>query len=46
MPGVELCLVRDDLTAIAPCLYVNGGAWWWNDAVGLVAGEGMVLTQG
>src|SRR5688500_14580702 len=38
MPGVELIRVRDDITAEAPCLYVNGGAWWWPDAVGQVAG--------
>jgi hypothetical protein len=37
MPGVELTRVRDDITAHAPCLYLNGSAWWWNDAVGLVA---------
>jgi hypothetical protein len=37
MPGAELIRVRDDLTAQAPVLYVNGGAWWWNDAMGLLA---------
>jgi hypothetical protein len=37
VPGVELTRVRDDLSARAPCLYVNGGAWWWNDAVALLA---------
>ncbi|WP_199512187.1 hypothetical protein [Nucisporomicrobium flavum] len=36
MPGVEVTRVRDDLTASAPCLYLNGGAWWWRDAVGLL----------
>jgi hypothetical protein len=35
MPGVELMRVRDDITAQALCLYVNGGAWWWSDAVGM-----------
>jgi hypothetical protein len=45
MPGVELGLVRDDLTAAAPCLYVNGEPWWWNDAVGCVAGEGLALKK-
>ncbi|MFI7598283.1 hypothetical protein [Actinoplanes sp. NPDC049681] len=38
MPGVELIRVRDDLTAAgSPCLYVNGSAWWWAAAVGLIA---------
>ncbi|GAA0579988.1 hypothetical protein GCM10010172_76200 [Paractinoplanes ferrugineus] len=44
MPGVELPRLRDDLTARAPCLYVNGSASWWNGAVDLVAGEGLTLT--
>lgn len=44
MPGVELAALRDDLTASAPCLYVNGNAWWWNGAVDQVAGEGIVLN--
>jgi hypothetical protein len=35
MPGVELARVRDDITAQAPCLWVNDNAWWWNDAVGM-----------
>jgi hypothetical protein len=39
MPGVELTRVRDDLTASAPTLGVCGSAWWWNDAVGLVAAQ-------
>ena len=39
MPGVGLPRVRDDLTAAAPCLYVDGEAWWWNDAVYMVAGR-------
>ena len=43
VPGVELTLLRDDLTAVAPCLYVNGNAWWWAGAVSSVAGEGMAL---
>ncbi len=34
MPGVDLAKVRDDLSATAPCVLVNGHAWWWNDAVG------------
>lgn len=38
MPGVDLTRVRDDPSAAAPCLRVNGLAWWWNDAVGQVAG--------
>ena len=37
MPGVELMRVRDDLTASAPVLWLSGSAWWWNDAVGLLA---------
>jgi hypothetical protein len=36
MPGAELDRVRA-LSATAPCLFVNGAAWWWNDAVGLFA---------
>ncbi len=40
MPGAELMRVRDDLSARAPCLYVSGEAWWWNDAVGQVAARG------
>lgn len=45
MPGAELGLLRDDLTSAAPLLYVNGEAWWWNAAVGSVAGEGMELKR-
>ncbi|MFI5933872.1 hypothetical protein [Actinoplanes sp. NPDC051494] len=45
MPGVELPRLRDDITAQAPCLYVNGNAWWWNDAVGSVASEGLQLRR-
>jgi hypothetical protein len=37
MPGAELIRVRDNVTAQAPCLYLNGSAWWWDSAVGLVA---------
>ncbi|GAB2600773.1 hypothetical protein Aab01nite_64720 [Paractinoplanes abujensis] len=44
MPGVDLALIRDDITAQAPCLYVNGNAWWWNGAVDSVAGEGLELA--
>lgn len=36
MPGAELDRVRA-LGATAPCLFVNDEAWWWNDAVGLLA---------
>jgi hypothetical protein len=35
MPGVPLTQLRDDITAEAPCLYVNGGAWWWSDALNM-----------
>ena len=42
MPGAALPLLRDDVTAGSPCLYVNGNACWWNDAVGRVAAEGLV----
>ena len=45
MPGVELGLIRDDITAQAPCLYVNGSAHWWNDAVDSVAAEGVELRR-
>jgi hypothetical protein len=34
MPGAPLSRVRDDLSAAAPCIYVAGNPWWWNDAVG------------
>jgi hypothetical protein len=37
MPGTDLMRVRDDLTASAPCLYLNGGAWWWPSALAMVA---------
>jgi hypothetical protein len=45
MPGAELNALRDDVSAAAPCLYVNGTAWWWNDAVATVAAEGLVFEQ-
>jgi hypothetical protein len=45
MPGTDLSAVRDDITAQAPCLYINGNAWWWKDAVAMVAGEGLVLRS-
>ncbi|MFC4066707.1 hypothetical protein [Actinoplanes subglobosus] len=41
IPGVALPLIRDDITASAPCLYVDGHAWWWASAVGMVAGQGL-----
>ncbi|MBM2618390.1 hypothetical protein JIG36_22785 [Actinoplanes sp. LDG1-06] len=44
MPGAELTALRDDITAQAPCLYVNGAAWWWAGAVDSVAGEGLTLA--
>ncbi|WP_097328862.1 competence protein CoiA family protein [Paractinoplanes atraurantiacus] len=34
MPGVELVRLRDTEVS-APCLFVNGSAWWWNDAVSM-----------
>ena len=45
LPGVPLGLLRGDVTAAAACLYVNGTAWWWNDAVSVVAGEGLRLNM-
>ena len=45
VPGVELTALRDDVTAQAPCLYLNGGAWWWNDAVGLLRADARWGTQ-
>jgi len=44
MPGAELARLRDDLTAEAPCLYVNGNAYWWDAAVARVAAEGLVVS--
>jgi hypothetical protein len=35
IPGVPLTLVRDDLSAEAPCLRVDDEWWWWNEAVGV-----------
>ncbi|MFC3386855.1 hypothetical protein ACFOHP_33600 [Couchioplanes caeruleus subsp. azureus] len=46
MPGVRVEAMRDDITAAAPCLYVNGTAWWWSDAVASVAAEGLALDRG
>ncbi|MCY1139925.1 hypothetical protein OWR29_18130 [Actinoplanes sp. Pm04-4] len=43
MPGADLAALRDDITAQAPCLYVNGIACWWTGAVDSVAGEGLTL---
>ncbi|GAB1692624.1 hypothetical protein KRM28CT15_44270 [Krasilnikovia sp. M28-CT-15] len=37
MPGVELPRLRDDITAHAPCLYLDGGSWRWSDALRLLA---------
>ncbi|GIF08891.1 competence protein CoiA family protein [Actinoplanes siamensis] len=34
MPGIELAQLRGTGLA-APCLIVNGSAWWWNDAAGM-----------
>jgi hypothetical protein len=33
MPGVDLIRIRDDLSAEAPCLKVNGNWSWWDGAV-------------
>ena len=44
MPGTALARLRDDLTAEAPCLYVNGNAYWWDAAVSRVAAEGLVVS--
>lgn len=43
MPGVPLTALRD-IGASAPCLYINGSSWWWDNAVGQVASEGLVLN--
>ena len=45
VPGVPLERARDDLTSLAPCFYVNGLAWWWNDAVSRVAAEGIMMSS-
>jgi hypothetical protein len=45
MPGVELTRLRDDITAAAPCLYLNGNAYWWNDAVTRAAAEGLTYVR-
>lgn len=44
IPGVPLSAMRDDITASAPCLYINGSAWWWPAAVGILAAEGTKVT--
>ncbi|MEV4703053.1 hypothetical protein [Actinoplanes sp. NPDC049316] len=44
LPGVDVARLRDDLTAQAPCLYVNGTAYWWDAAVARVAAEGLVVA--
>ena len=44
LPGTGLARLRDDLTAEAPCLYVNGNAYWWDAAVARVAAEGLVVA--
>ncbi|GGQ84764.1 hypothetical protein [Couchioplanes azureus] len=46
LPGVPVELARDSVEASSPCLYVNGTAWWWSDAVNAVAAEGLVLDLG
>ncbi len=45
MPGADLTRVRDDITAEAPCLYLNGNACWWNDAVARAAAEGLTYRD-
>lgn len=45
IPGVPLPAVRDDITASAPCLYINGHAWWWPAAIGILAAEGTTVTS-
>ena len=37
MPGVAVEAIRDDMRASAPCVFVNGAPWWWNDAAGQTA---------
>lgn len=34
MPGAPLALVRD-ASAAAPCVYVAGDPWWWDNAVAM-----------
>lgn len=41
MPGADIAEVRDDITATAPCLYLNGHAHWWDDAVARTAAQGL-----
>jgi hypothetical protein len=45
MPGVDLARLRDDLTAQAPMLYIDGVQGWWADAVGSAANVGMELKD-
>jgi hypothetical protein len=44
IPGVPLPQIRDDITAEAPCVYINGGAWWWPAAIGILAAEGTKVS--
>jgi hypothetical protein len=37
MPGLAIEAIRDDLRASAPCIFVDGQPWWWNDAAGQTA---------
>lgn len=37
MPGVPLAELQG-MGATVPCLYVEGNAWWWRDAVGQITG--------
>ncbi len=41
MPDTDITGIRDDITAAAPCLYLNGHAYWWNDAVARIAAQGL-----
>lgn len=45
MPGTDITGVRDDITAAAPCLYLNGHAYWWNDAVARTAAQGLTYRD-
>ncbi|GAA0811977.1 hypothetical protein [Spirilliplanes yamanashiensis] len=52
MPGVDLKQIRA-MSADAPCLFPNAGgespsqrdAWWWNDAVGVLASSARWSTD-
>ncbi|WP_203841817.1 hypothetical protein [Winogradskya humida] len=46
IPGVEVARMRDDMSAHAPCLYVDGIPAWWGTAIGSLANVGMKLTPG